>query len=189
MKLSKLMFLAIGAAIIFSGCSKDEFLAPELDQIDQAESTLKSATKPAAHLTGIMALDFNLFFLGNPALPVWEGTIDLEGYGLYGMRFFSLSAPRDYSQASPFEEDFIIYELGNPTNVYAEGWEAGVASHANRAPDPMKFVTNGKIEKAYGPLEMWEGRNVHISGIVENWVDHPIYGLIPEYATSTMRIN
>ncbi|MEE9193473.1 MAG: hypothetical protein V3U21_02960, partial [Thermodesulfobacteriota bacterium] len=87
--------------------------------------------------------------------------------------------------ASPFEEDFIIYELGNPSNVYMEGWNSGVVIHANKAPDgPSMWLANGKIEEAYEPFAMWEGRNVQFKGIVV-WESLGV----PDYATSTFRIN
>lgn len=185
MKRIKLMFLVIGAAIIFSGCSKDDYLAPELDQTNQAESALKAAKKPAAHLTGVMALDFNLLFLDNPALPVWEGTITFEGPGEYGMRFYSLSAPRDYSKARPFKEKFEIFDLGDGTVVLA-GHDAGVTTLAN-----SKYRMNGQIELANDPFEEWMGRKVHMSGEI-TWLvlqtpDGPV--TLPETAPGIFRIN
>ncbi len=45
MKRTNLMFLVIGLAIIFSGCSKDNSLAPELSQSDQ-ETFLKASKIP-----------------------------------------------------------------------------------------------------------------------------------------------
>lgn len=45
MKRLNLMLLVIGVAIIFSGCLKDDLLAPELSQTDQETSLLKSAKK------------------------------------------------------------------------------------------------------------------------------------------------
>jgi hypothetical protein len=181
MKRSILTFFVIGATLIFFGCTENNSTAPELSQSDQFVNSL--AKKPAQNLIGTAVANFTL----TPP-TFWNGTIDF-GNGPYGITFISHGQPRDYSQASPFKEDFIIYELGNPTNVYAEGWEAGVGSHANRAPETMKFVSNGKIEKAYGPLEMWEGRNVHISGAVEDWQNISGVGWIPVVALSTFRIN
>ncbi|MCD4729891.1 MAG: hypothetical protein K8R74_04790 [Bacteroidales bacterium] len=46
MKRSNLMFLVIGVAIIFSGCSKDNSLAPDLSQSDQGTSCLKAEKIP-----------------------------------------------------------------------------------------------------------------------------------------------
>ena len=52
MRRSNLMFLVIGAAIIFSGCSKDDALAPGLDQSDQVTSSLKLASTPFVEFSG-----------------------------------------------------------------------------------------------------------------------------------------
>lgn len=52
MKRLNLIFLIIGVAIIFSGCSKEDFLAPDLSQIDQETTTLK-ATKVKRTFEGV----------------------------------------------------------------------------------------------------------------------------------------
>ena len=46
MKCSNLMFLVIGVAIIFSGCSKDNSIAPDSIQSDQGTSLLKAEKIP-----------------------------------------------------------------------------------------------------------------------------------------------
>ena len=46
MKRSNLMFLVIGVAIIFSGCSKDNSIAPDSIQSDQETSLLKAQKIP-----------------------------------------------------------------------------------------------------------------------------------------------
>jgi hypothetical protein len=46
MKRTNLMFLVIGVAIIFSGCSKDNSLAPDLSQSDQGTTFLKAEKIP-----------------------------------------------------------------------------------------------------------------------------------------------
>jgi len=175
----------MGATIFFFGCSKDDSLTPESDPGNLTESSLKSAKKPSAHLTGAMDLYFNPGIFTDPTLPVWEGTIDLEGYGLYGMRFFSLSPQKGYSQASPFEEYFEIFETGDETVVLA-GHDAGVSTLAN-----SKYRMNGEIEVANAPFEMWLGRGVHMSGII-TWQnigtpEAPV--MVPETAPGTFRIN
>jgi len=43
MKRSNLMFLILGFSIIFFGCSKDDFMAPDIDQSDQGTIYLKAA--------------------------------------------------------------------------------------------------------------------------------------------------
>ena len=185
MKSSNLVFLVLGVTIIFYGCSKDDSLTPESDLSDQVTTSLKSAAKLSAHLTGAMDLYFNPGVFVDPTEPVWEGTIVLEGQGEYGMRFFSLSAPRDYSQARPFEEYFEIFEIGDETVVLA-GHDAGVSTLAN-----SKYRMNGEIEVATEPFEMWLGRGVHMSGII-TWQDlgtpeAPF--IVPATAPGTFRIN
>ncbi len=183
MKNSILFLLVFGVTMLFSGCSEDNTLTPGSEQNGSVESSLKGTKKPLPTLIGELNCDFTF----TPP-TFWNGTIDFGAYGLYSITFISYDAPRDYSQASPFKEDIIIYELGtdwtNPANVYMRETHSGVMTLANKVPDPTKFVANGKIEEAYGPLEMWQGCNVHISGEV-TWIDVGI----PEGGTGTIRIN
>jgi hypothetical protein len=170
MKLSILVFLVIGATLIFFGCSEKNPSAPELSQSDQVTHTL---AKP--HLTGTTDADFVL----SNAPHYWVGTINIDGV-IYGLRFESLGPPRPYPQASPFKEYFEIYELGVVTNVYLAGPTAGVLNYGN-----SKFVENGEVDVANSPFEEWMGRKVHVSGTVF-W---EIYPELPDYALGTLRIN
>ena len=186
MKRLIILFLVIGVTLFFFGCSENNSTAPEFDQSGQLTTTL--AKKPSPNLIGTAVADFG--FISVDPLIVWQGEIDFGGI-TYGLTFISHGAPRDYSQASPFYEDFIIYEYNTdwtiPANVYMKGWNAGVVTYANKIPDPVKFLANGKITEAYGPFEMWQGRNVHIKGeVVWNLAATP---LEPDYAESTFRIN
>jgi len=187
MKHSNLVFLAIGVAIIFFGCSKDDFLAPESDQRDQVTASLKSA-KPSSNLMGTMELDFT--FGAWPEVPVWVGTVDFEEDGVFGIRFFHLSEFRDFSQVSPFEEYFEIYDLVDGTVVLA-GPDIGRTILANKPPEPCKYVMNGEIDVATEPFDMWLGRKVHMSGIITWQVletpDGPV--IAPATAPGTLRIN
>ncbi len=61
MKHSNLMLLIIGVAIIFFGCSKDDFLAPELSQNDQGTVSLKSAKTPFIEFSGVTTPVLQLF--------------------------------------------------------------------------------------------------------------------------------
>ena len=119
---------------------------------------------------------------------VWNGTIDFGTVGKYSITFYSLTPPRDYSQASPFSEDFYIYKLGgdwqNPADVYLKSHHDGVLVYANNPPDSTKFVANGKIVEAYGPFEIWQNRIYHIRGFV-TWVS---VGL-PKGGRGTLQIN
>lgn len=185
MKKSIFSILVIAASLFFFGCSEDNALLPGSDiQANELESSYKGAKKPAAKLIGTGNVGFT--FPPNPNF--WNGTIDFGDYGIYGITFISYTAPRDFSQASPFEEDFIIFKLGTDwtisDNVVMRGWNAGVVTYANKAPDPVKFHANGKVEEAYGLLAAWEGCNVHIKGLV-----YFLAPGLPEKALSTMRIN
>lgn len=187
MKTSVLMFLVIGVTVFFFGCSEYYSAAPELDPSDQDATSLKSEKKPSANLKGTMELTFNLAGAFDPQIPVWEGTIMFEGYqDAFGLRFFHLSPDKGFSQASPFEEYFEIYDLINPEHVYLGGPDVGVTTLAN-----SKYRMNGEIEVANSPFEGWLERNVHMSGII-TWqnigtVDEPI--IVPATAPGIFRIN
>ncbi len=183
MKNSILILLVVGVTMLFAGCSEDNSLTPGSEKSGSVESSLKGTKKPSPTLIGEQYCDFTF----TPP-TFWNGTVDFGVYGEYGITYISHDAPRGYSQASPFYEDIIIYELGsdwtNPANVRMKGWNAGVVTYANKDPEPVKVVSNGKIEEAYGPLEMWQGCNLHFSGLVF-WVDIGI----PEGCLGTIRIN
>lgn len=183
-------FLLTGAIMIFSGCSEENSLVPGLDLTEPGTASLKSAVKkPAAHLVGVMDLEFDLF--ADPLNdPVWVGTIDIEGYGIYGMRFFHPDPPRDFSKASPFEETFEIYSLTENENVVLAGPDVGVLTLA-KMPDPCPYRMNGTIEIAEPPFEAWLGRNVHMKGTITWQVlslpDGPT--VAPATAPGVFRIN
>jgi hypothetical protein len=185
MKRSILMFLVIGVIIIFFGCSEDSLMTPESDQA----STRLKGTKPAANLTGEMDLYFDLAAVW-PDDPVWVGTVTFEDYGVYGMRFYHLSPFKEYSQASPFEDYFEIYNLSDETVVLG-GPDVGVTVLANKPPDPTKYHMNGEIDAAAEPFEEWLGRNVHMSGVITWQVlstpDGPV--VAPATAPGTIRLN
>ena len=82
MKLSILVFLVIGATLIFFGCSENNPSAPGLSQSDQVTHTL---AKP--HLTGTTDADFTGVF---PYF--WVGTIIIDDV-TYGLRFESVGPP------------------------------------------------------------------------------------------------
>ena len=174
------MFLFIGAAISFWSCSENNSTAPEVSKFNQVTNSLEKKSIP--HLIG---MSHTIFTLTPPVF--WNGTIDFGEGGMYGITFISYEPPRDFSQASPFYEDFYIYELGtafdleNPTNVYMKGWNSGVLTLKNN-----KFRANGEIDLVYPPFEMWLGRKVHVNGEVI-WND-PDNGF-PKESFGTMRIN
>ena len=170
------MFL--GMSILLSGCYEDPMIA-------DVSNELKSAKKPAPGLVG----DLNSNFTLTPP-TFWNGTVDFGDAGLYKITFISLGdGPRDFSQASTFEEEFVIYDKDatwppDVSEIYLTGYEAGVLVYANKLPEPSKFNSNGKITGAYGPLEPWMDCTIHIKGVV-NWL---VPGL-PEGTVGTIRIN
>jgi hypothetical protein len=186
MKTSVFGLLIFGAFLVFTGCSEDSFLVPELNETDLVSSQLKSAVKPAANLKGTM----DLTFMGTN--PVWVGTITFQGYpDAYGMRFFHLSPQKGFSQASPFEEYFEIYDMDDPDHVYLGGPDVGVTVLANKPPEPCTYRMNGEIDVANAPFEMWLGRHVHMGGII-TWQVLTIDGetvVLPLNAPGKFRIN
>jgi len=173
MKLSILVFLIIGATFIFFGCSENNPSAPELSQSDQVTNTL------AKKLIGSVWTDFTT---NNPPF-YWVGTVEFDNV-VYGITYETLSDPRGYSSASPFIEDWVVYELGQPGTVYMRGSNHGVSNLAN-IPDPTRFVGNGKITEANAPFEELLGRNIHEQGLIKWEPD----GSMPDEALFTLRIN
>ena len=175
------------------GCQKED-LTPASDKDDLAFSSLKAANKPAPNLRGEIVLAFNLdYVFGEPdpfVDPVWFGTIDIEGYDEYDMRFYPRGEDKGFSQASPFEEYFEISDKTTGDIVLA-GHDAGVTTLANKPPDPNKYRMNGEIEVANAPFEAWMGSHVHISGLI-TWVnlgtaEEPV--VVPETAVGPFRVN
>ena len=201
MRHSILVSLVIGSIMIFFGCQGENAFAPELSQTDQAtvfeESALipeldhsnkvtNSLAKPAPYLIGIVNTPFSD---ANPPI-FWKGTVDFGGVE-YGLYFVSHGVPRDFSQASPFEEEFVIHELNDEGNIYMKGWNAGLVTYANRFPNPVKFLSNGKVVEASGPFDGWQDRSVHIHGLVY-WAFDDETGLptgLPDRAEGTFQIN
>jgi len=84
-----------------------------------------------------------------PEEPVWVGTIDIDGYGVYSMRYFHLSPFKGYSQASPFVEIFEIYDSAT-CEILLGGPDVGLTTTANQPPEPCKYRMNGEVEVAAG---------------------------------------
>jgi hypothetical protein len=158
------------------------------------------AKKP---LTGTANVEFNLLWPGlQPDIPDWVGNITINE-GEYGITFFCIDA-KDVGNVHFFEEIWAIYNTTFdttsllpsddptewnywlPSNTPAElilwGYDAGVVSLQN-----SKYRMNGNVEEAFGAFAVWQGRNVHISGIIE-WQE--IDGVVaPQYAPGIFRIN
>jgi len=184
MKTSNLWLLVMGMIMLSFGCTENPFLpSPEDDMPLKQNACLKSAKKPASNLVG----DTDVPFTMTPP-TFWNGTVDFGSQGVFGLTFFSEGEPRDYSQASPYNETWVIYYEGtdynDPANVVMRGWNKGVVTYANKMPDPINFLANGEVMEAYGPFEEWEGCNFHIKGLV-----YLVIPGLPEKAVGQIRIN
>lgn len=171
------------------------------------------AKKP---LVGTADVEFNLLWPGpQEYIPDWAGNITFNGYE-YRILFFAIGSGKafldDPGKVHFFKEIWAIYDTEDfttylpnnettfwedwlPSNAPADlvlwGYDAGVVSLQN-----SKYRMNGKVEFANaefadGAFAAWQGRNVHISGIIE-WQeietpDGPV--IAPHYAPGTFRIN
>jgi len=189
-----LMLLFAGVSIIFFSCQEESTFIPELSQNETASVTL---AKPLPNLIGTMDLYFDVTAVW-PEEPVWLGTVTFSGYGdfdgTFDLRFYHFSEFKNYSQASPFEERFEIYQVVNgDTVILLAGPDFGVTTLANNPPDSCKYVMNGSVEVANEQFTPWLGRNVHMSGKI-SWQfltlpDGTVIGPVPEKAPGIMRIN
>ena len=188
MKSSHLVFLLMGIALFYLGCSDEGPTIANLEnsgQVTESEliadggmagSLLK---KPSPTLTAAMYIAF----VGPGPIP-WDGEIEFEGYGRYGMRFYNLSGPpRGFSQASPFREYFEIYDLTDPSVIYLAGTDAGIVNFAIN-----RVTMNGEVEVANAPFEMWLARRVHASGHI-SWKTLPDGTVMPDSTLATCRLN
>lgn len=103
-------------------------------------------------------------------LYAWEGTISFPE-GDYTIVFINLATARENPSgvASPFDEIWAIYELGEvvtevdgcPSTDHATiwGYDSGVSNLRNST-----YRMNGHVDTATGDFEGWEGRRVHMSG-------------------------
>jgi hypothetical protein len=161
MKNRTLIFILLAAVTLFTACSEENPMLPDPIE-EQEEAYFKGAKKPMPELIGEQEcmLDFSTF--------MFVCTIDFGDLGEYAITYISHGPPRDYSQANVFEEDFFIHyldtEFSQPENQVMVGKVRGTHTLANQIPEPTKYITNGKVHKAYGPFEDWEGCNIHTSG-------------------------
>jgi hypothetical protein len=136
------------------------------------------AKKPDPSLTGILNLQFNLGWPGpSKTIPDWVGHITLDGEE-YGMAFFNIGTGKPFDAIGGnvlfFGEIWTIYEsivyefdedgvltVFEPGTILLNGTDEGVVSLAN-----SKYRMNGEVTEAFGDFEMWQGRNVHMSGII-----------------------
>ena len=100
MKQTIILKLIFAAAFTFFSCSENNSTAPELIQGDQAENSITK--KPAPYLIGTTDVPFHR----DNGPYFWDGTVNFGEGQIYGLKFKSFDAPRDFSQAFPFYEEF-----------------------------------------------------------------------------------
>ena len=153
-----------------------------------------------------MDLEFNLGWPGyQTEIPDWVGSITIDGTE-YGMLFFAFWTGKPFDEPAHgsaffFGEIWAIYEMGDeefpvipnekaadwakwlpandPEELVMWGYDEGITNMAN-----TKYHMNGNVEYAIAKFAEWEGRNVHMSGIII-WYD---FGA-PQYAPGIFRIN
>ncbi len=144
-------------------------------------------------LYGEMDLEFNLGWPGpNPVIPDWVGTVTIDGVQ-YGMAFFNIGTGKPFvdpfvGKVVFFGEVWVIYEWMSFNfetqellhgDVLLWGDDQGVTGLANG-----KYRMNGGVHGAFEHFAELQGRNVHMSGIIEFYP----FGA-PHFAPGTFRIN
>jgi len=145
-------------------------------------------------LYGEMQLDFNPGWGGpSTTVPEWTGTIAI-GDGAYGMAFFNIGSGKPFVDPFTgnvlfFGEIWVIYQWLTFDNgvldhgeVLLWGTDQGVVTFAN-----SKYRMNGKVEAASEIFAEWEGRIVHMSGIIVWDTSGPVP--VPVSAPGRFRIN
>jgi hypothetical protein len=162
MKIKLIFILLFSVTCLFIGCENEAAPTESIADIEDDGNM----TKPLPKLVGESEAQFTL----TPP-TFWNGTVDFGDHGVYGLTFFSYGEPIIFGQSSHFEEEFIIYKLNsdwanNPDDIYVKGWNRGIVALANKVPEETNVNANGKIVEASGPFEGWQGRIVHLKGIV-----------------------
>lgn len=159
MKRLNLMFLVIGVAIIFSGCSKDDFLAPDLSQGDQATTSLKSAKIPFTEFSGICSFfapgeEGSTIVLPNDKILVRGSTVvwydDATDPLVTGKTFWSIN--------QKIEEDGTFKYWGKAELIVDDNrgrWEMSWHGYLNQ---------DGLIAVAVGT-----GKEGEVKGLVAHW--------------------
>jgi hypothetical protein len=135
---------------------------------------------------------------GAPCSDVtWFGTVELEG-DTYGMALRTTGEPGvTLGQSYHYKEYNTVYtgffEVDeatgflldcDPGEVVLHGYSEGSSSMPN-----AKFHANGVVEEAFGPFAGWEGRRIHDSGLLTDFVVIPDVGPFPTAYTGYFRVN
>lgn len=159
-----------------------------------AAAPIASARTP---LQGSMGLQFNLGWPGPQAdIPDWVGTITIDDTQ-YGMAFFALGTGKTFD-ADPstsvhfFEETWTVYAsleyefdsdgiltVFSPGVVLLTGPDTGITNMVNSG-----YHMTGRVAEASGPFEMWGGRPVYMSGVID-WYPSGA----PQYAPGVLSIH
>jgi len=176
MKSLIVVLLFLGIAMFYFGCSDSTPSGPNLGQNDQVTATLDK--KPAPNLIGIVYA--TLVYDPESGSDVsWVGTIDFDGYPTYDIIFHAGEGSEVRGKTFHFKESFEIF---NNSALLLAGSDEGVEPPANENKGTENFMSNGVIDVANAPFEMWLGRNLHQSGVV--FSDET-----GTYASGTLRIN
>lgn len=180
MKRSILMFLVIGTAIIFFGCSGDNPLAPKLNQSDQAITSLAKKSAPSINCTTEYHFVGHLGEKdGEGRTLVWEGTIsgDIEGV----IKWWSMLNEMLFTgQASHYEQRFKIWNANEELLLVGDDAGTTTARHEKNS----NWRANGTIILAYGDFADYFGRQAHSAGHF-TWVAPEF----PYEGTGTFRVN
>ena len=148
-----IIILIIGATMLFFNCSENQPTSPELNQSDLVTNTM--AKKPAPKLIGEI---YCLYEDNHPFY--WVGTVDFGDGIPCGITYEALTA-KDVGNVHHFTENFVIYNLNDPEEIYLSGSDFGVLAWSN-----LEGRMNGVVEVANPPYEEWLGRKVHMGGAV-----------------------
>ena len=171
------IFLFFGIAILYTGCSDNNPSAPALSQDDQVTNTLDK--KPAANLIGIVAATL-VYDPSSGSDVSWIGTIDFEGHPIYQIIFHAGEGTEFRGKSFHYVES---WEIFNSSGVLLlAGSDEGIEPPLNINKEAQKFMSNGVVEVANVPFEMWLGRNAHQDGVVTS-------DETGTYANGILRIN
>lgn len=124
------------------------------------------AKKP---LYGEMDLVFNPLWPGpSETIPDWTGTITINGMD-YGMVFFNFWSGKPFANPFKGNPDKPVIFFGERWEIFdwdtgellLWGYDEGVSTSVNNT-----FRMNGIVIGAFGPFAGWEGRKVHMSGVI-----------------------
>jgi hypothetical protein len=177
MKRLILVFFLIGITAIYFSCSDNIPSAPQLNQSDQVTNTLDK--KPAANLIGIVATTL-VYDPSSGSDVSWIGTIDFEGHPIYQIIFHAGEGTEFRGKSFHYVES---WEIFNSSGVLLlAGSDEGIEPPLNINKEAQKFMSNGVVEVANVPFEMWLGRNAHQDGVVTS-------DETGTYANGILRIN